>query len=76
MPVLVMARSRFIAADEFAYARTIREASATRACGLRSSELMMSPRYDGRPRASVGDERGLAYCPAIRATLTTGSDAP
>ena len=33
----------------------------------------MSPRYDGRPSASVGADRGFANWPAIRATFTTGT---
>ena len=67
----------FIAAAELAYARIIRCGSATRASGVGSSELIMSPRYAGQAeRVESADERGLVYCPATRATLTTGSDAP
>ena len=39
----------------------------------------MCPRKDGissSPTRSVGEERGLTNCPAIRPTLTTGSVAP
>ena len=50
--------------------------SATRAASFASSELIRSPRYAGRPSESVGAERGLVYCPATRATFTTGIDAP
>jgi hypothetical protein len=65
-----------MAAAEFAYARIIRCGSATRAASFASSELIRSPRYAGRPSASVGADRGLVYCPATRATLTTGIEAP
>ena len=40
---------------------------------------MMSPRYVGSvssPMVSVSDERGFAYCPAMRPIFTTGTDAP
>jgi hypothetical protein len=76
MPAPVSARTRFIAAPAFAYARIMRPGSGTRSSGLATSELMMSPRYTGRPSASVVPDRGLAYCPAMRATLTTGRLAP
>ena len=54
----------------------MRDGSGTRASGVATSELTMSPRYDCSPSASMGALRGLAYCPAIRPTFTTGSDAP
>src|SRR5918998_2939877 len=66
----------FMAAAELAYARTSRVGSGIRRTGSGSSALTMSPRYDGRPRASVSDDRGLAYWPATRPTLTTGTLAP
>src|SRR5215218_8224366 len=65
-----------IAAAEFAYARTNRLGSRMRFSSTGSSELTMSPRYEGRPSASSSDERGLAYWPATRPTLTTGTLAP
>ena len=44
MSVPVSARTRFIAAPAFAYARTIRVGSGTRAAGWATSEFTMSPR--------------------------------
>jgi hypothetical protein len=41
-----------------------------------SSELIRSPRYAGRPSTSSSCDLGLVYCPATRATLTTGRLAP
>ncbi|CAM5260881.1 hypothetical protein SVIOM342S_06598 [Streptomyces violaceorubidus] len=41
--------------------------------------MTASPRYDGSrtpSRSSNVRDRGLANCPAIRPTFTTGSDAP
>src|SRR5262249_42484538 len=66
----------FMADEEFAYARIIRCGSATRAASVGPSELIISPRYAGSPSASTACERGLVYCPATRATLTTGRLAP
>ena len=50
-----------------------------RASSVAASSLIMWPRKDGMsspPTFSVGDERALASCPAIRPTFTTGSVAP
>ena len=72
----MIARDRFIAAAALAYARMSRPGSGRRASGVGSSPLTMSPRYDGRPATSVAELRGLAYWPAMRATLTTGIEVP
>ena len=63
----------FIAAAEFAYARIMRCGSATRAAafGVQRVDHVAAVRRAG-PSASVAAERGLVYCPATRATLTTG----
>src|ERR1700686_10053 len=50
--------------------------SGRRAMASNAKSFTMSPKYDGssRPsRFSVGDERGLANCPAIRPTFTVGT---
>jgi len=44
MPPLVSARSRFMVAPALAYARIIRDGSGTRASGVATIELTMSPR--------------------------------
>ena len=44
VPEDVSARTRFIAADEFAYARTMRDGSCSRASGVASMPLTRSPR--------------------------------
>jgi hypothetical protein len=45
---------------------------------VKAKPLTASPRYAGNvtpSRVSVSLDRGLAYCPAIRPSLTTGTDA-
>ena len=44
MPAPVSARTRFIAALAFAYARTSRDGSCSRTASSATSELTMSPR--------------------------------
>ena len=76
---MVKARTRLRVAADAWYPRTIRCGSGVRASSVNSKSLTMSPRYAGKltpPRVSVGAERGLVYCPAIRPILTTGSEAP
>src|SRR5699024_5076469 len=49
--------------------------SRVRAPGVKSKPFTASPRYAGNvtpSRVSVSLDRGLAYCPASRPTLTTG----
>ena len=75
-PPVATARSRFSVAAAVWYARSSRPGSAWRASAVGARSLTMSPRYDGRPSASSGAERGFAYCPAMRASLTTGTLAP
>ena len=72
------ARDRFSVAAEAWYIRTSRCGSCARLCGVKANPFTASPRYAGivtSPRVSVWLERGLAYWPAIRPTLTTGTDA-
>ncbi len=57
----------------------MRSGSATLASGVASSECTACPRKEGSSTPStisVGDERGLANCPAMRPTLITGNVAP
>ena len=57
----------------------MRLGSAVLASVVGASSLTMWPRNDGisiPPTSSVGSERGLANCPAIRPTLTTGTPEP
>ena len=57
----------------------MRAGSGTRAAGSAMSSLTMWPRNEGSSTpstTSVGLERGLANCPAARASFTTGSAAP
>ena len=57
----------------------MRAGSGTRAAGSAMSSFTMWPRNEGSSTpstTSVGLERGLANCPAARASLTTGSAAP
>src|SRR3954447_4282360 len=52
--------------------------SGTREASVNSKPLTASPRYAGRvtpSRVSRSEERGLAYWPARRPSLTTGTDA-
>ena len=75
-PPVAKARSRFSVQAAAWYARTRRCGSGRRASGTGARPLTMSPRYDGSPKASTVDDRGLAYWPAILATLSTGMLAP
>ncbi len=55
-----------------------RVGSGTRDSGVKAKPLTASPRYAGRvtpSRVSRSEERGLAYWPASRPSLTTGTEA-
>ena len=78
-PPVVNARTRFSVEADVWYASSSRVGSGVRASGVNSQPLTMSPRNAGSvtpSRVSVSDERGLAYCPAIRPILMMGRLAP
>jgi hypothetical protein len=78
-PPVVNARIRFSVDADVWYASSSRSGSGVRASAVNSKPLMMSPRNAGSvtpSRVSESDDRGLAYCPAIRPILMTGRLAP
>ncbi|CAM5687978.1 hypothetical protein SCANM63S_09027 [Streptomyces canarius] len=75
---MVKARTRFSVEADAWYMRFSRSGSGMRLSSVKSKPLTESPRYTGSvtpSRVSVGLERGLEYWPAIRPTLTTGTEA-
>lgn len=75
---MVKARTRLSVEADALYIRFSRSGSGIRASSVNSKPLTESPRYVGSvtpSRVSVGLERGLEYCPAIRPTFTTGTEA-
>ena len=75
-PPLVKARRRLSVDDDWWYARRSRLGLGRRETASKSTPLTMWPRNAGSsrsPTSSLGDERGLANCPAILPTLTIGS---
>ena len=74
-PPLVNARSRFSVDADWWYACTSRSADGTLAASVGVESLTMWPRKVGRsksPTRSNAAVRGLANCPAMRPTFTTG----
>lgn len=72
------ARNRLSVAADWLYAEIIRFGSGRRAAAENAASLTMWPRNDGSSTpsiVSVAEERGLANCPAMRATFTTGTPA-
>ncbi len=77
-PPLVNARTRFSVEADWWYACSSRWGSACRAAAENAMSLTMCPRNDGSSTpsmVSVADDLGLANCPAIRPTFTTGTPA-